>query len=533
MQLGNDGDAKSVQLDYTETMRANVIIPKTIPSRARRAAARVMAEAMDLSRKGNGLVVNFVPQLILNKRRYGNKKESYVNRVMRHCAMWLNRDFKGLMDDVKQATSRTKPKRDMSKEELAAKKVEFGLVTPAMTALQSTAGLADPEDDAVKTRVEGKHPVGDPIPTPPNLPQATDLHLGSVNEAKKLLQQATRGKSAGPSRLTNEMLRETCLLKSEEGGAALTSFMAYVNTFIDGAFDKSQAPFINAARLIAKIKSEKDERPIAIGEVLRRLACRWVARKKGEEAAAYLSPLQVGVEVQGGGETVARGLSVLFHQHNRDPNVAMVSVDGKNAFNEADRRNMLEQVERHFPSLVRIAYFLYGGPAVLYFGQNIILSRCGTHQGCPLGGLFFALAIHPILKEIKVRISGGNDDVRGDNDDLLFLAAYFDNIYVVINNKGRNAPILLDAIREIGGQVGYTMGKNCFIVCPGEPLETNSQAMDLDTAQAAPRQLFGLTLKHNYVALGYPIGEDDFVHNWLDEATFIDSNIYKLLITQS
>jgi hypothetical protein len=46
--------------------------------------------------------------------------------------------------------------------------------------------------------------------------------------------------------------------------------------------------------------------------------------------------------------------------------------------------------------------------------------------------------------------------------------------------------------------------------------------------QAAPRQLFGLTLKHNYVALGYPIGEDDFVHNWLVGEDGISGKLGKL-----
>jgi len=292
--------------------------------------------------------------------------------------------------------------------------------------------------------------------------------------------------------------------------------MAYIDAFTSGSFNPSQAPFINAARLIAKVKSEADERPIAIGEVLRRMACRYLADRVGADAAAYLSPLQVGVAVKGGAEAVARGLTFLFHHHKRDPDVATVSIDGKNAYNLVGRQNMLNQVRTHFPSLARIAYFLYAGPAVLFFGkEHMIISLLGTHQGCPLGGLFFALAIHPLLTEIKVRLSeGGRGGEVQRESDLLMLGAYADNFYAVVKNKDRSVPILLGIIDgELGQRVGYIRGRNCFIVCPAVPFD---QAMDIDNGpQDAPTQLFGLPLKHNYVAVGYPIGDPVFMHDWL------------------
>ena len=283
MRLGALGGARTVTLDYNTIARINVLVPRSVPGRARKAWARVQAEAMAQSSNKKGLLPNLTPVLILNKRRYGNKNESYADRIIRHCDMWLRRDFQGLLEDVKQATSKTQPKRNLSKEDIALKKVETGQVTSAMNVLKSTNGLADPEDPAVQARMQAKHPFGATIETPANLPQAAALHI-TAKEAVKLLKSAERGKSAGPSRLTNEMVREACLDKSEEGSGALNAFITYVNTFIDGAFNPTQAPFINAARLIAKIKTEEDERPIAIGEVLRRLVCHYLAVKHGLDA---------------------------------------------------------------------------------------------------------------------------------------------------------------------------------------------------------------------------------------------------------
>jgi hypothetical protein len=502
MRLGTIGGPQTITLDYNDTIRANVLIERNVPGPAIRAWARALAEAMAQAPNGEGLLPKLLPVLVLNKRRYGNKSESYADRIIRHCDMWLRRDFKGLQEDVKQCTSKTKPLRDLSREDMVAKKVETGQTTPAMNALKSN-GLADPEDPEVQERMDAKHPDGPEIPTPPDLPSAAALHI-TAKEARKLLKSLERGKSSGPSRLTNEMIRQACLNKSEEGDEALLSLITYINTYIDGNFDKTQAPFINAARLIAKIKTENDERPIAIGEVLRRMVCRYLARKHGLEGAAYLSPLQVGVAVQGGAEAVTRGLSYLFHHHKRDADVATVSLDGRNAFNVIGRENMLNQVRQHFPALARIAYFLYSGATVLYFGQRgLIMSLCGTHQGCPLGGFFFALALHPLLTELKVRLSTGND--------LLMIAAYYDNIYVVLKNKDQKVPILLNTVDQIGRTIGYTRGKNCYIVAPAEPFD---EALDLD-GRAFRAPLLTLPHQHNYVALGYPIGEDEYVNKWL------------------
>jgi hypothetical protein len=228
------------------------------------------------------------------------------------------------------------------------------------------------------------------------------------------------------------------------------------------------------------------------------MACRYLAQKFGAAAAEYLSPLQVGFVVQGGAEATVRGLTHLFHQHKRNPDIATISIDGKNAFNVVDRANMLAQITQHFPALARVAHFLYGGAAVLYFGkQHIILSLCGTHQGCPLGGLFFALAIHPLLTEIKVRFS--RSEGGGAPGDLLMVAAFYDNIYIVLKNKDRTVPRLLEMIdTEIGPGLGYTRGKNCFIVAPAVPLV---ESMNIHIGEAETDDLLGLPHKHNYVAL--------------------------------
>jgi hypothetical protein len=93
------------------------------------------------------------------------------------------------------------------------------------------------------------------------------------------------------------------------------------------------------------------------------------------------------------------------------------------------------------------------------------------------------------------------------------VAAFYDNIYIVLKNKDRTVPRLLEMIdTEIGPGLGYTRGKNCFIVAPAVPLV---ESMNIHIGEAETDDLLGLPHKHNYVALGYPIGEEDYVRTWL------------------
>ena len=121
--------------------------------------------------------------------------------------------------------------------------------------------------------------------------------------------------------------------------------------------------------------------------------------------------------MSGGTEAISRTLRALWQERRSDHNFAILSIDGRNAFNTVDRAQMLNEVRLRCPELARFAYFLYARPALLYFGSRIIYSRAGTHQGCPLGPLFFNLRIHPMLEALRAL---RRPDAAGD---LLMLAA--------------------------------------------------------------------------------------------------------------
>ena len=69
--------------------------------------------------------------------------------------------------------------------------------------------------------------------------------------------------------------------------------------------------FLCGASLIACQKKDGRRRPIAIGEVLRRLTSKCVARAVQSEAVIIFSPLQVGVGILVGCEAIVHSLALL------------------------------------------------------------------------------------------------------------------------------------------------------------------------------------------------------------------------------
>ena len=76
-------------------------------------------------------------------------------------------------------------------------------------------------------------------------------------------------------------------------------------------------------------------------------------------------------------------------------------VDLDNSFNTGDRQILLEEVKAHFPQLYPWAVTCYGQHSHLNFGGHRLSSEAGVQQGDPLGPLFFALLLQPVLLQVQ------------------------------------------------------------------------------------------------------------------------------------
>ena len=110
-----------------------------------------------------------------------------------------------------------------------------------------------------------------------------------------------------------------------------------------GAVLPTVAPYLASGRLHAAKKKDRGVRPIAVGNLLRRLVSKAVV----EKAAGLLSPLQVGVP--GGYEAIIHAVRHIIQEQEQ---LFILQADLINAYNLVDRQAMLAQVKEHFPELL-------------------------------------------------------------------------------------------------------------------------------------------------------------------------------------
>ena len=62
----------------------------------------------------------------------------------------------------------------------------------------------------------------------------------------------------------------------------------------------------------------------------------------------------------------------------------MLQADLVNAYNSVDRGFVLEEVATHFPECFAWVKSCYGNHSWLKFGESVIMSATGLHQGDPV-----------------------------------------------------------------------------------------------------------------------------------------------------
>ena len=143
-------------------------------------------------------------------------------------------------------------------------------------------------------------------------------------------------------------------------------------------------------------------RPIAVGEVLRKLTSKCISRVVHSEAFRTLTPLQVEVSVLVGCEAIVHAVSSVLENSNiNSERKRMLLLDFSNAFNSISHKKMFEEVRSYIPSMAAWLECCYNVHSLLHLNHHTIVSCCGVQQGDPLGPLAFTLALQPIVERIK------------------------------------------------------------------------------------------------------------------------------------
>ncbi len=135
------------------------------------------------------------------------------------------------------------------------------------------------------------------------------------------------------------------MLKADDDDTLAQALADFVTDFNAGRFHVESRPWFCGARLIGLEKQPSGVRPIAVGEVLRRLAGKCLVQRCQDDVIEHLVPLQLGVGVTKAAEIISHGVRARADE-------SLILVDFENAYNTLDRQKMLEAIAKDAPSFL-------------------------------------------------------------------------------------------------------------------------------------------------------------------------------------
>lgn len=407
--------------------------------------------------------------------------------------------------DKKKKGGKDKPQKSQEEKNAARSVIltQEGQYTRALQALVSN-GLAECTLTSLK-EMQSKHP----LPARPQPPHpTTDVPACTFNGAAVASAALSFHKesAAGPSGMRPEhfkaVLKSTSSVLAEK---ALVALIRLVNVMAAGKVPKAVAPFLCGARLHAGKKKDNSLRPIAVGNLLRRLVSKCFSSALADRAAALLSPHQLGVGVRGGCEAIAHAVKEAVET---DPSRWVLQADLVNAYNQADRGAMLEEVSRHFPECLSWVITCYGAPSHLKFGEYSIDSSTGLHQGGPLAGLLFCLTLKPVV-----------DAIQEEVPTLALNACYLDDMHQVGTVEELTA--VVDIVLREGLPRGLILSTAATVEPPIKPKSSVWSPMarlgDQQDQDPLQRGLVRIRCGEGITVLGAPVGYRAYVREKIEE----------------
>ena len=201
-----------------------------------------------------------------------------------------------------------------------------GTARPSMT----SDGLASPSPEILQ-EMRKKHPQAPPSSLCPSGPSSVIIcHLcqPAVLQGVRSFPNAS---APGPSSLRPSHFQDA-IRCPDCAAQALTTLTSLVNLLAAGRAPPSVLPHLCGATLLASPKKSGGHRPIAVGEVLRRLTSKCLASTSRRSAISSLTPLQLGVGVKGGCEAIIHTTSHLLSSSDDPDQCWCLFLDFSNAF---------------------------------------------------------------------------------------------------------------------------------------------------------------------------------------------------------
>jgi len=285
---------------------------------------------------------------------------------------------------------------------------------------------------------------------------------------------------------------------------ALTLFLEDI---ANGTIPKRIIDILSISVLIPLEKRGGGVRPIAMGDVFRKLAGKQILQVESRSLCRIFGNIQLGVGAKLGIERIVNSVQI---SSDLNPTFDILCLDFKNAFNSIDRIHIRNQLISHFPQLVAMFdsfYIKTQSPLVIPSGcstdSSRFISSCqGVQQGDTLGPLLFALGLQPILLGIKEIL-----DKHNVPNAISLVAAYLDDITLVAPSSV--CIEIVEFVKESGYMIGLELRPQKSTVYLGQvntPEGYLSAGFPIESI---------LPKESGFRLLGSPVGSPEFILNWL------------------
>ena len=392
-----------------------------------------------------------------------------------------------------------KPSKTSANEKLAravCSKIDEGDIRGSVRLLTSDCGIAGNDETTLKLLQEKQ------LPAPSDrrlFPDANCDPLSlTVDDIRKGVMSFQPGSAAGITGLRPQHLKD-CLGKGEDIEQFLRTLTTFCNLLLAGNVPRNIKPIIAGANLCALAKKEGGIRPIASGDVLRRLTAKCAAKIAAKRHTKLFLPHQLGCGVMGGAEAAAHALRKFVEDASNG--TVLLKLDFKNAFNSIRRDVVAEKLHEHMPELSSFFDLCFSETTYLSFGEFLIDSSEGAQKGDPLAVFLFCLAINNILQTLISNFKSGYVDDISIGD-------------VMWQNVLKDLEMVMTEGVKIGMELNLKNKSELIVFC--------DDARERDSIIQSFLAVFHITITEptDLVLLGAPIGEnaqEAVVNEKLDE----------------
>jgi hypothetical protein len=348
-----------------------------------------------------------ITPLLLQRPHSKSTPKEDLECLKRRFELWQSGDIASLLKEGTTIQARLKSSKPQDSDDTIARRFTQLMLSgngkSAMTYIvnQGKGGVLK-LDEATKKMLAEKHPKGEDanpgVLIEGDLPDEIDpiafapLHGGLI----KACALKTEG-AAGVSGASDRMWRKMVTSYKDTSAGLCNAVAAATRRLATEFIDPKSLAALMANRGIPLDKCP-GLRPIGIGEVKRRIMGKAIMHIINEDVQTAAGPLQLCAGQSAGVEAAVHAMREFFAADETD---AVLLIDADNAFNRANRKVILHNVQHICPIFKYVLINTYRvASRIFVLGGWELPSQEGTTQGCPLAMAMYALTIVPFVSQL-------------------------------------------------------------------------------------------------------------------------------------